>query len=96
MLRFPFIEYAIFNGDKHPGDQAALHPASLHRVFKTICTTNKPRWEAIALRLEAIAMRLEVIAIRLEAIILRLEAVAHRLEAMEAIAMRLEVGGHHS
>ena len=20
--RFPFIEYAIFNGDKHPGDQA--------------------------------------------------------------------------
>jgi hypothetical protein len=25
--RFPFIEYAIFNGDKHPGDQAPARDA---------------------------------------------------------------------
>lgn len=32
--RFPFVEYTIFNGDKHPGDQG-FHSYEMHEVLAT-------------------------------------------------------------
>mmetsp|Transcript_52330 Transcript_52330/g.147335 ORF Transcript_52330/g.147335 Transcript_52330/m.147335 type:complete len:573 (+) Transcript_52330:112-1830(+) len=35
-LKFPFVEYAIFNGDKHPGDQG-FHQYDRDQILSTNC-----------------------------------------------------------